>query len=85
MFLLLIVYIDAFSLKILNLGGEILNLAIVSGFAFAIVMILIIFIEKEICRRDDKKSKNNSVKAKVKCKFKESLKKIAEKEIDKRL
>ena len=54
MFLLLIIYIDAISYKILNLGGDILNLAIISGFAFFVVMILMVFIEKAICRCDNK-------------------------------
>ena len=49
MFLLLIIYIDAVSYKILDLGGDVLNLAIISGVAFFVVMMLVIFIEKTIC------------------------------------
>ena len=38
MFILLVVYIDSVSYKVLNLGGDILNLAIKSGFGFIIFM-----------------------------------------------
>ena len=58
MFLLLILYIDAISCKIFNLGGDILNLAIISGVAFFVVMILVIFIEKTICCCGSSKKSN---------------------------
>jgi hypothetical protein len=59
MFLLLIIYVDASSYKILNLGGDILNLAIISGSAFFVVMILMVFIEKSMCCCDDNKKNSN--------------------------
>ena len=58
MFLLLIIYIDAISYKIFNLGGDVLNLAIISGVAFFIVMVLVIFIEKTICCCENNNKKN---------------------------
>ena len=60
MFLLFLVYADAVSYKILDLGGDVLDLAIISGFAFFIVMILVIFIEKTICRCDNNKKSNSN-------------------------
>jgi len=53
MFLLFIVYLDSISYKALNLGGDILNLAIISGLAFFVIMILVIFFEKTICCCDN--------------------------------
>ncbi|MCK5123296.1 MAG: hypothetical protein KAQ87_04095 [Candidatus Pacebacteria bacterium] len=97
MFLLLIIYIDSVSYKILNLGGDVLNLAIISGCAFFIVMILVVFIEKMICSGDVKKSKNNDnkinskkiksggIKQKVRRKLKDNLKEIIDDEIERRL
>ena len=93
MFLLLIIYADSISYRILNLGGDILNLAIISGCAFFIVMILVIFIEKMICYSDNnkkfiknKKSSNNrSVKQKIRRKIKDNLKEIVDDEIERRL
>lgn len=64
MFLLLIIYVDAISYKIFNLGGDVLNLAIISGVAFFIVMILVIFIEKTICCRENNNKKNISERKK---------------------
>ena len=64
MFLLLIIYVDAVSYKIFNLGGDVLNLAIISGVAFFIVMILVIFIEKTICCRENNNKKNISERKK---------------------
>jgi len=60
MFLLLIIYIDAISYKIFNLGGDVLNLAIISGVAFFIAMVLAIFIEKTIYYCDNNKKSNNN-------------------------
>ena len=64
MFLLLIIYIDAVSYKILDLGGDVLNLAIISGVAFFVVMILVIFIEKTICCCENNDKRNTSKKNK---------------------
>jgi len=98
MFLLLIIYIDSVSYKILDLGGDVLNLAIISGCAFFIVMILVIFIEKQIgCNLKKSKSKNNhdktnpqktkpkGIKQKIRRKLKDDLKEIVDDEIEKRL
>lgn len=59
MFLLFIIYIDSVSYKVFDLGGDILNLAIISGLAFFVVMILVIFFEKTICCYDSKNKSNN--------------------------
>ncbi len=59
MFLLFLVYADSISYKILDLGGDVLNLAIISGLAFFIVMILVIFIEKTICCCNNNKKSNS--------------------------
>ncbi|MCK5466341.1 hypothetical protein KAI56_02470 [Candidatus Parcubacteria bacterium] len=94
MFLLLVVYIDSVSYKVLNLGGDVLNLAIISGCAFFIVMILVIFVEKMIyCntkKNENNNSKNNSkkiksggIKQKVKRKIKKEIKEIINDKIDK--
>ena len=94
MFLLLIVYVDSVSYKIVNLGGDVLNLAIISGCAFFIVMILVIFVEKMIyCntkKNENNNSKNNSkkiksggIKQKVKRKIKKEIKEIINDKIDK--
>ena len=93
MFLLLIIYADSVSYKVLNLGGDVLNLAIISGCAFFIVMILVIFIEKMICCSDKNKksiknrksSNNKSIKQKIRRKLKDNLKEIVDDEIEKRL
>ncbi len=47
MSLLLIVYLDSISLRVFGLGGSALNLAISSGFAFAITMLLVVFFERK--------------------------------------
>ena len=60
MFLLFLVYADSVSYKILDLGGEVLNLAIISGLAFFVVMISVIFIEKTICCHDNNKKSNSN-------------------------
>ena len=60
MFLLFLVYADSVSYKILDLGGEVLNLAIISGLAFFVVMITVMFIEKATSRCDNNKSNSNS-------------------------
>ncbi len=94
MFLLLVVYIDSVSYKVLNLGGDVLNLAIISGCAFFIVMILVIFVEKMIyCntkKNENNNSKNNSkkiksggIKQKVERKIKKEIKEIINDKIDK--
>ena len=96
MFLLLIIYADSVSYRILNLGSDALNLAIISGCAFFIVIILVIFIEKMICCNTKKSvgnnSKNNSkkikpkgIKQKIKRKLKDDLKEIVSDEIERRL
>jgi len=96
MFLLLIIYADSISYKILNLGGDALNLAIISGCAFFIVMIITVFIEKVICSRDIKESENNEknnskkiksggIKQKIRRKLKDNLKEIVDDEIERRL
>jgi len=59
MSLLLIIYIDSISYKVLDFGGDALNLAIISGSAFFVVMILMLFIEKRIgCCNSKKNNKN---------------------------
>ncbi|MEA2097739.1 MAG: hypothetical protein U9P70_01540 [Patescibacteria group bacterium] len=116
MFILMVVYIDSVSYKILNLGSDILNLAIKSGFGFVIFMFILIVAEKRMIsfQKYDSKRKNNKnfnnsnetrrkgkrekeesikiagieiggIKRKVKHKLKEDLKKIVNKEIDRRL
>ena len=60
MFLLFIIYIDSVSYKVLDLGGDILNLAIISGLAFFVVMVLVIFVEKTICCCDSNNKSNNN-------------------------
>ncbi|MCK5084450.1 MAG: hypothetical protein KAQ64_02245 [Candidatus Pacebacteria bacterium] len=115
MFILLIVYIDSISYKVLDLGGNMLNLAIKSGFGFIIFMLILAVAEKQIISKqkhslkreqdddnDRKKNSNNlknkekenikksgiecgGIKQKIRRKFKENLKKIVDKEIDKRL
>ena len=59
MFLLFIIYIDSVSYKVFDLGGDILNLAIISGLAFFVVMVLVIFVEKTICCCDSKNKSDN--------------------------
>jgi len=59
MFLLFVIYADSISYKVLNLGGDALNLAIISGLAFFIVMILMVFVEKRICRCDNNQFNKN--------------------------
>ena len=96
MFFLLVIYIDSVSYKILNLSGDVLNLAIISGCAFFIVMISVVFIEKMICSGNVKKKNNNNksnpkkikaggIKQKVRRKLKDDLKKIVDDEIERRL
>ena len=58
MFLLFLVYADAVSYKILNLGGDVLDLAIISGIAFFVVMIIVMFIEKTVCCCENNNKKN---------------------------
>ena len=71
MFILLVVYVDSVSYKILNLGGGVLNLAIKSGFGFMIFMIILAVAEKKIIseqkhysgkrnNESDNKEKDNS-------------------------
>jgi len=60
MIILLIVYLDSVSYRVLGIGGELLNLAIKSGFAFLFFMIILVFAERKIISRqknytDDKK------------------------------
>lgn len=60
MFLLLVFYVDSVSYQIFNLGGDVLNLAIISGFAFFIIMILMTFFEKEArCNKNNGGDKND--------------------------
>lgn len=65
MFILLVVYIDSVSYRVLNLGGDILNLAIKSGFGFFIFMLILSAAEKKMVSSgqacEDKKGndKNN--------------------------
>ncbi len=67
MFILLVVYIDSVSYRVLNLGGDILNLAIKSGFGFFIFMLILSFAEKKMAssgqacgnkKGNDKNNKN---------------------------
>ncbi|NOQ68080.1 hypothetical protein GQ568_01405 [Patescibacteria group bacterium] len=71
MFILLVVYIDSVSYKVFDLGGDILNLAIKSGFGFMIFMLILAVAEKKIIfkqkhslekrnNESDGKEKNNS-------------------------
>jgi len=46
--LFLIIYLDSISFKIFNLGGSILNIAVFSGFAFALIMFLFMISENRI-------------------------------------
>ncbi len=48
MFILLVVYIDSVSYGVLNLGGDVLNLAIKSGFGFFVFMLILSFLEKKM-------------------------------------
>ncbi|MCK4919057.1 MAG: hypothetical protein KAS01_01590 [Candidatus Pacebacteria bacterium] len=58
MFILIIVYIDSKSYQVLSLGGEMLNLAIKSGFGFVIFMIMLALAEKKILGDQNFKSEN---------------------------
>ncbi|MDF1498605.1 MAG: hypothetical protein P1P85_04620 [Patescibacteria group bacterium] len=63
MIILLIVYLDSVSYRVLGIGGELLNLAIKSGFAFLFFMIILVFAERKIISRqknynDDKKKRD---------------------------
>ncbi|MCK4891934.1 MAG: hypothetical protein KAS78_04655 [Candidatus Pacebacteria bacterium] len=62
MFILLVVYIDSIFYHILNLGGSMLNLAIKSGFAFVILMIMLALAENKII--NDRSYKPKSIKSK---------------------
>jgi len=66
MFILLVVYIDSVSYGVLNLGGDILNLAIKSGFGFFIFMLILSFLEKKMISSGktygDKKGDNRNNK-----------------------
>ena len=61
MFILLVVYIDSISYKILNLGSGILDLAIKSGFGFIIFMFILMVAEKKmiLSQKYDAKKKNS--------------------------
>ena len=59
MFILLVVYIDSISYKILNLGSGILDLAIKSGFGFMIFMFILIVAEKKMILSQKYDAKNN--------------------------
>lgn len=77
MFILLVVYIDSVFYGVLNLGGDILNLAIKSGFGFLIFMLILLSVEKKMFflgqsrgdrKGDDRNNKNycdNSFKEKA--------------------
>jgi hypothetical protein len=64
MFILLVVYVDSVSYGVLNLGGDILNLAIKSGFGFFLFMLILLSMEKKMVpsekTRDDKKENNKN-------------------------
>lgn len=66
MFILLVVYIDSVSYRVLNLGGDILNLAIKSGFGFFIFMLILSAAEKKMVSSGqacgDKKGNNKNNK-----------------------
>lgn len=79
MFILLVVYIDSVSYKVLDLGGDILNLAIKSGFGFMIFMLILAVAERKIISKqkqnlekrnnesnDKEKNNSNSKKRKKK-------------------
>lgn len=88
MFILLIVYIDSVSYKVLNLGGDILNLAIKSGFGFFIFMLILSSVEKKMASsgqtynngKDNKNNKNGCDKNNFKEKSDNSEKKKKKKE-----
>lgn len=68
MFILLVVYIDSVSYGVLNLGGDVLNLAIKSGFGFFVFMLILSSAGKKMIsfgrtcgdkKDNDKNNKNN--------------------------
>ena len=62
MFIFLVVYIDSVSYKVLDFGGDILNLAIKSGFGFMIFMLILAVAEKKIIskQKHNLEEKNNN-------------------------
>ncbi len=66
MFILLVVYADSVSYGVLNLGGDVLNLAIKSGFGFFVFMLILSSAEKKMASFGqacgDKKGNNKNDK-----------------------
>jgi hypothetical protein len=64
MTLLFIVYLDSVFYNILDLGGRVLNFALVSGLAFAFIMFVIVMLEKKLARKETVKNEEGNNKSK---------------------